>query len=54
MKSKPMSFTEYYLSEKYKNKVMHESKKGNYLIPYVEGLSLKVSKKLFTKYWLVS
>ena len=49
-----MSFTEYYLSEKYKNKVMHESKKGNYFIPYVKGLSLKVSKELFTKYWLVS
>ena len=49
-----MSFTEYYLSEKYKNKVMHESKKGNYLIPYVEGLSLIVSKELFKKYWLVS
>ena len=49
-----MSFTEYYLSEKYKNKVMCESKKGNYLIPYVEGLSLKVSKELFKKYWFVS
>lgn len=49
-----MSFTEYYLSEKYKNKVICESKKGNYLIPYVEGLSLKVSKELFKKYWLVS
>ena len=54
MKSKsirPISFTDYYLSEEYKNKVLYESKKGNYLIPLIEGLSQKVSKETCNKYW---
>ena len=54
MKSKsirPISFTDYYLSEEYKNKVLYESKKGNYLIPLIEGLSQKVSKETWNKYW---
>ncbi len=48
---KRRSFPVYYQSEDYKKIVFKESKKGNYLIPLVWGLSQKVSKDAFLSYW---
>ena len=48
---KRRSFPEYYQSDDYKKLIFKESKKGNYLIPLVWGLSEKVSKDIFLSYW---